>query len=246
MVGEGEAGGPRTVRVIRAPGLLLDPRAARPGLRRFMPDAKVLTWLRGTVPAADMNRDIDIGWKPWVPHRDRFYAWPAANSAGWGAALLVLSVTAIAVGILVRLACKRAAVCVGVAGAGLAAVAGFVVFFSLPIVAVEKPGPEAIPGSEIVALTDSIPTCLDIAIRKKSPDGAVTAEWIRAALIDGMRSDAMQEKFYYVPEASHDSFIEGDSPNQFSIREENGSAKVYFQNGIGQEFLIWQAKPGKK
>lgn len=45
---------------------------AHPALRRLVPQAHQFTWLRGEVPLAAMDRDIQVDWKAPKPHRTFF------------------------------------------------------------------------------------------------------------------------------------------------------------------------------
>ncbi len=223
-----------------------------PGLRRFASEARVLTWLRGTVPAEAMGQDIGIGWQVLTPHRDRFYSDEVierlTNRAFNGFFFPVLAVAVLGVGVAMR--CKRKRLALGflAAGVGLAwgsgSVATWRISRQLPRTMTEKNEGGKLVAMGIRETVAAVPKALDRMRAKMAKNQLPSAEWIRSALQEGMTSDGLDGA--WVAGSWRDYFIEGDSPNQFLIREENGSAKVYFYNGVGQEFQIWPEVPEKK
>lgn len=207
---------------------------AHPELRDLGQRSKAVTWLHGVLPPPEMTHDVAIGWQPLAPHRDKFYSKQAAGQWGVALALVVLSGAMLMAAIsvrakrrspfqAVRMVLMSAAVCLGL-GVGVYGV---------------LPKPLAVLQEEVHPLLASIRRrnlgygihkCLEGAENKPSP---ITAAWIRTTLQDhGQEMLGSKEQWKQF-------FVEGDGPNTLSIRDENGSAAVYFYDGIGRELKIW-------
>lgn len=225
----------------------------QPGLRHWVPETKTLTWLQGTLLGEGMRQDITLGWKPLVPHRDDVYPKEFSWYFGVSAALLMLALTLILVAILIRWK-RRYAWHGGMAGVAVAVAAFGVVYERMPVV--ERTYGDFNTGWEVyldgklrwrdgrdmhMAMTSLSDHLTQAVEAKLPPSQKVTADWIRSEIQKPtvLSANGKPDDWEGIPDYWRAFFIEGDSPNQFSIREENGAAKLYFYNGVGQEFQIW-------
>lgn len=206
-----------------------------PELADVAADSKRLTWLRGVVPAGVSQEDVLLGTIPAAePHREQLFSRSFAAEWGGFAAVLVLAGGLALAGDTwaKRLWAKGGLLLAKSAGVALAV--GVVVFLCIPTHAAGDSPLNGKSRFHLLALRRN--ACLGMAAILNDPAYApkpparATPEWARTVILKNAERIGPDWR---------NLCIEGDGPDQFFIREEQGGTKVYYRNECGQELLLW-------